>query len=56
VAYFRALHGLHICTEEGALHRLARHRLLAADRAQLAGRMAARRAACHISVTALPRI
>ncbi len=56
VAYFRALHGLHICTEEAALHRLARRRLLAADRAQLAGRMAARRTAGHISVTALPRL
>lgn len=55
VAYFRALHGLHICTEEGALHRLARHRLLAADRAHLAGRMAARRTG-HVSVTSPPWI
>jgi len=56
VAYFRALHGLHICTEEAALHRLARHRLLAADRAELAGRMAARHADGHTSVMSLPRI
>jgi pyridoxamine 5'-phosphate oxidase len=56
VAYFRALHGLHIGTEEAALHRLARHRLLAADRAQLAGRMAARRASGHIFITVLPRV
>lgn len=55
-AYFRALHGLHISTEEGALHRLARHRLLEADRAHLAGRMAARRAGSHASVMSLPRI
>jgi hemerythrin-like domain-containing protein len=55
VAYFRALHGLHICTEEGALHRVARQRLLDSDRAQLAGRMATRRAG-HASVMSLPRI
>ncbi len=56
VAYFRALQSLHIGTEEAVLHRLARHRLLEADRTQLAGRMAARRAGSHVSVTALPRI
>jgi hypothetical protein len=55
LAYFRALHGLHIGTEEAALHRLARRRLLASDRVHLAGRMAARRDR-HISVMAPPRI
>jgi len=56
VPYFRALHGLHISTEEAALHRLARYRLLPADRARLASRMATRHSAGHISVTALPRL
>ncbi len=47
--YFRTLHSIHICAEEGAVHLLAARRLLPDDHALLARRMAARRAVTRSS-------